>query len=304
MDATAPDTPARPSLSRAESAPPTSAIKNKKPHMLRQASYRNSIPHDKMPYMLSQRFASVVLLEVSGVHADYLRPWQKGSQNSWSGSGFAIEGRRIMTNYHVTSESTDIRIRKHGSSKRFRGRVVCQGQDVDLAVVEVVEDADTFGRVPAVSFAQTLPPLQSSVNVVGYPTGGRTICVTEGVVSRVDCKNTASPALPPPRRADPRCADRRCHQRRQQWRPCIRRCRPRLRRCIPRHGRGCTERRVRDPRLHSRKLPAARRAGRQWPVHRHRRRALQCDSSQNKSLRKFLGVPPGVAGCCHGRRAL
>ena len=156
----------------------------------RQQSFERTIPHDRMPLPLSARFSSVVLFEVSGVEPDYIRPWQKAGQKSWTGSGFAIDGRRILTNWHVVEHATDIRLRKHGHSKRFAGRVICQGADVDLAVVEVTEDAGAFWEgVPAVAWAADLPPLQSSVNVVGFPTGGRTICVTEGVVSRVDAKN-------------------------------------------------------------------------------------------------------------------
>mmetsp|Transcript_3694 Transcript_3694/g.10458 ORF Transcript_3694/g.10458 Transcript_3694/m.10458 type:complete len:743 (-) Transcript_3694:613-2841(-) len=38
----------------------------------------------------------------------------------------------------------------------------------------------------SLEFATELPALQETVHVVGFPTGGRTICVTEGVVSRID----------------------------------------------------------------------------------------------------------------------
>jgi len=146
---------------------------------------------------LSSRFGSIVLLEVSYVEPNYLRPWQKRSQGSCTGSGFAISGRRILTNQHVVQDATDIRVRKHGNAKRWRAKVVCNGPDVDLAVLEIFaseedpEDVETFwDGVKQVEWAADGPPeLQSSVNVVGYPTGGRTICVTEGVVSRVDCRN-------------------------------------------------------------------------------------------------------------------
>ena len=37
-----------------------------------------------------------------------------------------------------------------------------------------------------IEFAYELPELQDVARVVGYPTGGKTICVTEGVVSRID----------------------------------------------------------------------------------------------------------------------
>ena len=41
--------------------------------------------------------------------------------------------------------------------------------------------AESFwAGMPACTFQSELPGLQSSVNVVGYPMGGRTICVTEG----------------------------------------------------------------------------------------------------------------------------
>jgi S1-C subfamily serine protease len=89
---------------------------------------------------------------------------------------------------------------------------------VDLAILTVHEEEDdTFwdGVTPA-EWEEDLPTLQSSVHVVGFPMGGSTICVTQGVVSRIDCKNyrvgytaahnpgrilvrraAGSPALPP-----------------------------------------------------------------------------------------------------------
>jgi len=143
---------------------------------------------------LSSRFCSIVLLEVSYVEPEYLRPWQKSSQGSAYGTGFVISGRRVLTNGHVIKDATDIRLRKHGNSKRWRARVICEGPDVDLAVLEVLGDDDNeieafWEGVEPIQWAAGLPLLQSSVNVVGYPTGGRTICVTEGVVSRIDCSN-------------------------------------------------------------------------------------------------------------------
>uniref|UniRef100_A0A7S2EWF2 Protease Do-like PDZ domain-containing protein n=1 Tax=Trieres chinensis TaxID=1514140 RepID=A0A7S2EWF2_TRICV len=149
---------------------------------------------------LSTRFGSIVLLEVSYVEPDYLRPWQKSPQGSCTGSGFAISGRRILTNRHVVQDATDVRLRKHGDARRWRARTAAEGPDVDLAVLEVfsdepepdgTDDVESFweGVRPVEWDASGPPELQSSVNVVGYPTGGRTICVTEGVVSRVDCRN-------------------------------------------------------------------------------------------------------------------
>jgi branched-chain amino acid aminotransferase len=64
------------------------------------------------------------------------------------------------------------------------------GPDVDLAALEVIENADEFfADLTPVAWSYELPPLQSRVTVRGYPLGGNAQSVTEGVVSRVDCKN-------------------------------------------------------------------------------------------------------------------
>ncbi|KAL7544702.1 hypothetical protein ACHAWF_008067, partial [Thalassiosira exigua] len=179
---------------------------------------------------LLSRFGAVVLLEVSFVEPDYLRPWQKSPQGSCTGTGFAVPDddssaggkRRLLTNLHVVQDATDIRVRKHGHSRRWRARVVARAADVDLAVVRISsddpEEVEDFwrgiapvtwvegaaggakggdekggtgegGEDEAKDAADSLPPLQSPVSAVGFPTGGRTICVTEGVVSRIDCRN-------------------------------------------------------------------------------------------------------------------
>ncbi|CAE8629063.1 unnamed protein product, partial [Polarella glacialis] len=73
------------------------------------------------------------------------------------------------------------------------------GPDVDLAVVEIEASvADEFwasvADAPPVMLAESLPALQETVRALGFPTGGRTICVTEGVVSRVDSIELTPPA--------------------------------------------------------------------------------------------------------------
>ena len=143
---------------------------------------------------------AVVLLEVSYVEPEYLRPWQKSRQASCTGTGFVVpddEGgqRRLLTNLHVVQDATDIRVRKHGNSRRWRAKTVCKAADVDLALLQIVSDdkqeiEDFWDGVKPIQWYEDGPPLlQSGVNVVGFPTGGRTICVTKGVVSRIDCRN-------------------------------------------------------------------------------------------------------------------
>ena len=152
------------------------------------------MPVGKPGKEMESKFRVVMFLEVSSVSPEYLLPWQVGRQVHARGSGFAISGRRILTNFHVVDCAAEIRVRKYGLSERWSARVICSAADVDLALVEVVDEAGNpaerfWEGVRPVEFCADLPELQSAVSVVGYPTGGRTVCITQGVVSRVDCRN-------------------------------------------------------------------------------------------------------------------
>jgi S1-C subfamily serine protease len=151
----------------------------------------------------------VCRIEVARVDWMVTQPWQRAPQSKSSGTGFVIDGERLLTNAHVVRSAMDIRVRQHGSTRRFPAQVVVYAPDVDLALLEIIgarEKADFFGHHGdmnkestneepsqkrlrtslALEFASSLPALQDSVHVVGFPTGGRTICITEGVVSRID----------------------------------------------------------------------------------------------------------------------
>ena len=84
-----------------------------------------------------------------------------------------------------------------------------------MALLEVIDDAMS---PPVIHLAQSLPELYSAVAVVGYPLGGDNICVTRGVVSRLDAmayggEGAAALAGRP---------DRRRRQQRHERRPCFR----------------------------------------------------------------------------------
>ena len=131
----------------------------------------------------------VCMIEVVSVEWLWQQPWQRCQQTRAAGSGFVIDGRRIITNAHVVKSAIDIRVRQHGSPRRFPASVVTYAPDVDLAVIQINDEQsdDFFGNHElALELAPGLPALQEAVHVVGFPSGGRTICVTEGVVSRID----------------------------------------------------------------------------------------------------------------------
>lgn len=136
----------------------------------------------------------VCCIEVSRVDWIVEQPWQRAPQSKSSGTGFVIDGERILTNAHVVRAAVDIRVRQHGSTRRFPAKTVIYAPDVDLALVEIMEQEkkDFFqpskeqnGEPPtkrtksslALQFADELPALQESVHVVGFPTVRPCVCV-------------------------------------------------------------------------------------------------------------------------------
>jgi S1-C subfamily serine protease len=132
----------------------------------------------------SNLLRSVIKLFAVRTEPNLSMPWQMKRQYSSTASGFAVSERRIVTNAHAVAFQTSIRVRKHGSAEKFMARVIGVCHQSDLAVLTV--DDDTFWRdVDCLEFGD-IPELQESITVIGYPTGGDSISVTKGVVSRIE----------------------------------------------------------------------------------------------------------------------
>jgi len=111
-------------------------------------------------------------------------PWGAYSVGKRTGSGFVIQGGLIMTNAHVVSDSRMLLIYLNNDPRPHEATVGHIGHDCDLAVLEPVEKRLLSG-IPSVKFGG-LPELRSTVETIGYPTGGQRISSTKGVVSRIE----------------------------------------------------------------------------------------------------------------------
>jgi len=132
----------------------------------------------------SNLLRSVIKIFAVRTEPNLSMPWQMKRQYSTTASGFAISDKRIVTNAHAVAFQTSIRVRKHGSAEKFVARVIGVCHQSDLAVLTV--DDESFWRdVDHLEFGD-IPELQESITVIGYPTGGDSISVTKGVVSRVE----------------------------------------------------------------------------------------------------------------------
>ena len=141
--------------------------------------------------VVSGTLSSICMIFATCVEPDYLQPWSQYAEEDVTGSGFVVTdaagGPRILTNEHVVRHARDVRVRPHGSARKFKCSVAYASPERDLALLSVDDDAfwETTLAAP-LPFAADLPRLFSDVTVVGYPMGGDNVCVTRGVVSRLD----------------------------------------------------------------------------------------------------------------------
>ena len=79
---------------------------------------------------------------------NYILPWQNKTLREQTGSGFAIVGKRILTNAHVVADQKYVMVRKRGSPNKYHATVEHVGHDCDLAVLRVVNESFWEGIRP------------------------------------------------------------------------------------------------------------------------------------------------------------
>jgi len=128
---------------------------------------------------------SVVKIHTTQRLPDFFRPWTKGASRDMSGTGFVIDGKRILTNAHVVGYPSQIYVQPYQSAEKFAAKVIAIAVPMDLAILSV-EDEAFFNDRPALALDDGLPRVKASVNVYGFPIGGDQMSVTEGIASRVE----------------------------------------------------------------------------------------------------------------------
>ncbi|XP_019088189.1 PREDICTED: putative protease Do-like 11, mitochondrial [Camelina sativa] len=127
------------------------------------------------------------VVEVSSTSTLYSKskPWETLKEKSSRGSGFAIAEKKILTNAHVVmamNDHTFVNVKRHGSPIKYKAKVQKISHECDLAILEI--DSDKFWDGIDPLELGDIPPLEEVVSVVG----GENICVTKGLVLRVETK--------------------------------------------------------------------------------------------------------------------
>ena len=127
---------------------------------------------------------SVVMIRIVQQDFDYVTPWKQKAMAQMAGSGFVIEGNRILTNAHNVANYKYVELKKQNLAKRYPATVSFVGHDCDLAII-TVPDTGFFDGTVALELGG-LPAVNSTVQTCGFPIGGMQVSVTEGVVSRIE----------------------------------------------------------------------------------------------------------------------
>jgi S1-C subfamily serine protease len=132
----------------------------------------------------SETEKSVVQIFTSFQEPNWAAPWLFDLPRRASGTGFLIDGDRIMTNAHVVAWTTQLIVRRYHDPKPYFAKVEFVAHDVDLAVIKV-QDPEFYKGMKPLDFGG-LPKVRSTVVTYGFPAGGQQISYTRGVVSRID----------------------------------------------------------------------------------------------------------------------
>lgn len=128
---------------------------------------------------------SVVKIFAQVRRPELTKPWTKQSPHEITGSGVVIEGKRILTNAHVVLYASQVQVQASQAGDKLAATVEAIAPGIDLAVLKL-EDESFFDTHPALPRVNALPQIKDSVLVYGFPTGGTSLSITKGIVSRIE----------------------------------------------------------------------------------------------------------------------
>src|SRR5438874_1257904 len=128
---------------------------------------------------------SVVKIFATLRQPDPSKPWTKKEPTEITASGAVISGKRILTNAHVVQYASEVQVQANQAGDKLPASVKAVAPGMDLAVLEL-EDQKFFDSHSPLPFKKSLPDSKEPVMVYGYPTGGASLSITKGIISRIE----------------------------------------------------------------------------------------------------------------------
>ena len=128
---------------------------------------------------------SVVKVFATMRYPDPFKPWSKQAPQESTASGVVIEGKRILTNAHVVLYASQVQVQANTAGDKISATVVAVAPGIDLAVLKLDDDS-FFATHPPLPRANKLPQIKDAVLAYGFPTGGTSLSITKGIVSRIE----------------------------------------------------------------------------------------------------------------------
>lgn len=126
---------------------------------------------------------SIVKIYVTSKSQSNYSPWNADSVAS-SGSGFMVEGNRILTNAHVIADHIFVEVQRDGTPKRYQATVEFVSHEMDISLLKI-KDESFFDKGKPLTLGD-LPDIHQEIMVHGFPIGGDTLSTTRGIVSRIE----------------------------------------------------------------------------------------------------------------------
>jgi S1-C subfamily serine protease len=128
---------------------------------------------------------SVVKIFSTMRYPDPFKPWTKQAPSEATASGVVIEGKRILTNAHAVLYASQVQVQANAAGDKVSATILAVAPGIDLAVLQL-DDPAFFDTHPPVARASKLPQIKDPVLAYGFPTGGSSLSITKGIVSRIE----------------------------------------------------------------------------------------------------------------------
>jgi S1-C subfamily serine protease len=128
---------------------------------------------------------SVVKIFSTMRYPDTFKPWTKQAPSEATASGVVIEGKRILTNAHAVLYASQVQVQANAAGDKVGATVLAIAPGIDLAVLQL-DDPSFFDTHPPLARAGKLPQIKDPVLAYGFPTGGSSLSITKGIVSRIE----------------------------------------------------------------------------------------------------------------------